>query len=251
MNFKELHTQKTPLLLGNVWDVPSAKTAEKLGLQAIGTSSAAIASLLGYPDGEEMDFSELTYFVKRIAANTHLPLSVDLESGYSRNPASIAKHIKELVTLGVVGVNIEDSVVTDKRTLLDAVEFANTMGEINNLLSREDINVFINVRTDTFLLGDPKPLATTKKRIQLYEKAGAHGIFTPGIENESDIREIVTCTQLPINVMCMPNLPSFEILKEIGVQRISMGNFLFDKMYSQLKNTTKKIIDQQSFQSIF
>ncbi|WP_298320283.1 isocitrate lyase/phosphoenolpyruvate mutase family protein [uncultured Aquimarina sp.] len=251
MNFKDLHHQKTPLLLGNVWDVPSAKAAEKLGFRAIGTSSAAIASLLGYQDGEEMDFSELLYFVKRIAANTQLPLSVDLESGYSRDPKIIAKHIKALLDIGVVGINIEDSIVADKRILLDAAEFANTLTAVNNLLSQGNIDVFINVRTDVFLLGDPNPIAATKKRIQLYEQAGADGIFTPGIENESDIREIVTCTQLPINVMCMPNLPDFDTLSKLGVQRISMGNFLFDKMYNQLESITKKIVDQQSFQSIF
>ncbi|WP_299215738.1 isocitrate lyase/phosphoenolpyruvate mutase family protein [uncultured Aquimarina sp.] len=251
MNFKELHHQKTPLLLGNVWDVPSTKTAEKLGFQAIGTSSAAIASLLGYQDGEEMDFSELLYFVKRIAANTHLPLSVDLESGYSRDPKIIAKYIKELAGLGVVGINIEDSIVTDKRILLDATEFADTLIAVSNLLSQKDVDVFINVRTDTFLVKHPNAVAATKKRIELYEQAGANGIFTPCIEQESDIREIVTCTQLPINVMCMPNLPDFETLANIGVQRISMGNFLFDRMYSQLESTTKEVVDQQSVQSIF
>ncbi|WP_299246834.1 isocitrate lyase/phosphoenolpyruvate mutase family protein [uncultured Aquimarina sp.] len=251
MNFKDLHDQKTPLLLGNVWDVPSTKTAEALGFKAIGTSSAAIASLLGYQDGEEMDFSELLYFVKRISASTHLPLSVDLESGYSRNPKIIAKHIKALADLGVVGINIEDSIVTDKRILLDAEEFANTLTEVHNILLQEHIDVFINVRTDVFLLGDPNPVAATKKRIQLYEQAGARGIFTPGIESESDIREIVTCTELPLNVMCMPNLPDFETLTMLGVQRISMGDFLFDKMYNQLERTTKEIVGQQSFQSIF
>ncbi|AXT52854.1 isocitrate lyase/phosphoenolpyruvate mutase family protein [Aquimarina sp. BL5] len=251
MNFKDLHHQKTPLLLGNVWDVPSAKAAEKLGFRAIGTSSAAIASLLGYQDGEEMDFSELLYFVKRIAANTQLPLSVDLESGYSRDPKIITKHIKALVDIGVVGINIEDSIVDNKRILLDAAEFTNTLTAVNNLLSKGSIDVFINVRTDVFLLGDPNPIAATKKRIHLYEQAGADGIFTPGIENESDIREIVTCTQLPINVMCMPDLLDFNTLSKLGVQRISMGNFLFDKMYSQLESITKKIVDQQSFQSIF
>jgi 2-methylisocitrate lyase-like PEP mutase family enzyme len=94
MEFKNLHNQDKPLLIGNVWDVPSAKTAEKLNFKAIGTSSFAIAALLGYNDGEEMEFSELEYFVKRIASNTKLPLSVDLESGYSRDPKEIANNIK-------------------------------------------------------------------------------------------------------------------------------------------------------------
>ena len=63
MNFKNLHHQDAPLLICNVWDVASAKAAEKLNFKAIGTSSGAIASMLGYIDGEEMSFEELEYIV--------------------------------------------------------------------------------------------------------------------------------------------------------------------------------------------
>lgn len=123
MEFNNLHSQDKPLLIGNVWDVPSAKMAEELNFKAIATSSSAIAALLGYNDGEEMKFSELEYLVKRIALNTNLPLSVDLESGYSRDPKQIVNHIKRLSQVGVVGINIEDSVVNQKRVLLDANDF--------------------------------------------------------------------------------------------------------------------------------
>jgi len=251
MEFKNLHNQDKPLLIGNVWDVPSAKTAEKLNFQAIGTSSSAIASILGYKDGEDMEFSELEYFVKRIALNTNLPLSVDLESGYSRNPHEIVNHIKKLSEFGVVGINIEDSVVDEKRTLLNADDFARMLKEIKEYLEKENIDIFLNVRTDTFILLQENTIAETKKRIRLYENAGANGIFTPCIENISDIIEIVNYTNLPINVMCMPNLPNFDTLNDIGVKRISMGNFLFDKMYSQFEQTTKTVLNQKSFKSIF
>ncbi|MDY8137697.1 isocitrate lyase/phosphoenolpyruvate mutase family protein [Aquimarina sp. 2201CG5-10] len=251
MKFKNLHNQNVPLFIGNVWDVPSSKTAEKLKFQAIGTSSSAIATLLGYQDGEEMKFEELAYFVKRIVLNTNLPLSVDLESGYSRNPKEIANYIKELVDLGVVGINIEDSIVENNRTLLNPDQFAHVLSKVNEILQIENIDIFINVRTDTFLLGQPNVIEETKKRIRLYEKAGANGIFTPCIEQASDIKEIVNCTDLPINVMCMPNLPDFDTLTKLGVKRISTGNFLFDKMYSQFENTAKEILNQKSFKSIF
>ncbi len=82
MSFKKLHEQRNPLVICNVWDVASVKTAEKLNFQAIGTSSAAIATMLGYEDGEQMSFSELTYIVKRIMKNTELPVTVDIEMGY-------------------------------------------------------------------------------------------------------------------------------------------------------------------------
>ncbi|MEP0005367.1 MAG: isocitrate lyase/phosphoenolpyruvate mutase family protein, partial [Balneola sp.] len=251
MRFKNLHNQKKPLLIGNVWDVPSTRTAEKLNFQAIGTSSSAIASILGYNDGEEMEFSELEYFVKRIAVNTNLPLSVDLESGYSRNPKQIFDHIKRLVELGVVGINIEDSVVNEKRVLLNATSFAQTLTEIKECLEKESIDLFINVRTDTFILLKENVIEETKNRIELYQKAGANGIFVPCIERENDIKTIVDSTNLPINVMCMPDLPDFETLSKLGVKRISMGNFLFDKMYSQFEQTTKTVLNQKTFNSIF
>jgi len=251
MEFKNLHNQDKPLLIGNVWDVPSTKTAEKLNFQAIGTSSSAIATLLGYNDGEEMDFSELEYFVKRIALNTNLPLSVDLESGYSRKPKEIVNHIKRLSELGVVAINIEDSIVNEKRILLDAHDFAKTLTEIKEQLAKESIDVFLNVRTDTFILLKENIIAETKKRIQLYQNAGANGIFIPCIQKENDIKTIVDSTNLPINVMCMPNLPDFEALKKLGVKRISMGNFLFDKMYDKFEKTIQTVLNQNSFKSIF
>lgn len=251
MKFKNLHNQEKPLLIGNVWDVPSTKIAEKLNFQAIGTSSSAIATLLGYNDGEEMEFSELEYFVKRIVLNTNLPLSVDLESGYSRNPKEIVNHIKRLVELGVVGINIEDSVVNEKRVLLDANDFAKTLTKINEHLKKENIDVFINVRTDTFILLKENVIEETIKRIQLYKDAGSHGIFTPCIEKENDIKTIVDSTNLPINVMCMPNLPNFETLTRLGVKRISAGNFLFDKMYAKFEETVQTVLTQSSFKSIF
>jgi len=251
MEFKELHNQEKPLLIGNVWDVPSTKTAEKLNFQAIGTSSSAIASILGYNDGEEMEFSELEYFVKRIALHSKLPLSVDLESGYSREPNEIANNIKRLVELGVVGINIEDSIVNDKRELLNADSFAKTLSKIKELLENENTDIFLNVRTDTFILLQENRIEETKKRIKLYEKAGANGIFVPCIEDKSDIQKIVNSTDLPINVMCMPNLPDFETLTKLGVKRISMGNFIFEKMYDQFEKNTKNVIKQQSFNSIF
>lgn len=251
MNFHNLHHQADPLVIGNVWDVPSSKTAEKIGFKALGTSSSAIATMWGYEDGENLSFSELRYVVERITANTQLPLSVDLESGYSRASQQIAQHIKELANLGVIGINIEDSVVDEERTLLEAEEFAKTLHSIKQTLLADGISIFLNVRTDTFLLGHPDLISETKKRIRLYEEAGADGIFVPCIEREDDIKAIVGATDLPVNVMCMPNLPDFERLKALGVKRISMGNFAFDKMYQNFEHVMDSIMRSQSLRPIF
>ena len=134
VNFRNLHSKQEPILICNVWDASSAQVAEKIGYTAIGTSSGAIASMLGYSDGEEISYDELHYVVQRITNSTSLPLSVDLEAGYSRKPSEVYKHIEKLVDLGVVGVNIEDSLVDGNRSMVDASHFADLLSEVNNLI---------------------------------------------------------------------------------------------------------------------
>jgi 2-methylisocitrate lyase-like PEP mutase family enzyme len=238
-------------MICNVWDVSSAKIAEKLNFKAIGTSSAAIANMLGYEDGEHIPFEELLFIVKRIATSTKLPLTVDIEAGYSHDPLITAGYVKALVEAGIVGINIEDSKVDETRTLIDANSFAGYLSAVKGQLLKDQIGVFINVRTDTFLLEQEDALAETKRRMKLYEIAGADGFFLPCITKVEDVEAIVKATTLPVNVMCMPDLPDFKTLTTLGVKRISMGNFLFDKLSNEFENILNAIMKKQSFKTIF
>ena len=258
MNFKQLHQQEHALLIANVWDVPSAQQAQELGFQAIGTSSAAIAATFGYEDGESMAFSTLRFVVERITSQVSLPLTVDLEAGYSDEPSIIVEHIKQLAALGVVGINIEDSLVNSnesaqasERVLVDAETFALTLKNIKQMLNDEQIDIFVNVRTDPFLLGTQDALTQTLARISLYESAGADGIFIPCISERTDIETCVQSTSLPINVMCMPQLTNFDALADYGVKRISMGSLVFERGLKQHKANLTEVLSKKSFTPVF
>jgi len=251
MTFKQLHHQPKPLILCNVWDVTSAKIAENLKFQAMGTSSAAIADVLGYQDGEQMPFEELLFMVKRITAATSLPLTVDIEAGFSRNAQVVVEHIKQLVKLGVVGINIEDSLVEQERKLIDAKVFAELLKTIKNQLNQDNVEVFINARTDAILLGVDQALPETIKRIALYQAANIDGVFIPCVTNNDDIKTIVNSTDLAVNVMCMPELPDFSLLQDLGVKRISMGDFIHENTKASLTSQLNQIIKNQSFHSVF
>ncbi len=254
IDFKSLHQQKTPLLLCNVWDVASAKVAENLGFIAIGTSSAAIAKMLGYQDGEYMAFEELLFVVKRIVASSQLPLTVDIESGFSDDPTITAEFVKILSDAGVVGINIEDSWVdkaSGERQLKNANDFAIYLNKIKACLKKHEIDIFLNVRTDTYLLALSDAGKETQKRAKLYQSAGADGLFVPCVEQDEAIQAVVNNNEMPINVMCMPNLADFEQLKRLGVKRISMGNFLFDNLQDELARKLREIKQSNSFKSLF
>ncbi|MEJ2762970.1 isocitrate lyase/phosphoenolpyruvate mutase family protein [Photobacterium sp. MCCC 1A19761] len=249
--FTQLHQLSNPLLLGNVWDATSARCAEQTGYQALGTSSAAMASLLGYDDGEQMPFQELVFMVQRIATATALPLSVDIEAGYSQVPEVIANHIQQLAELGVVGINLEDSRVETSRNLCDADEFASLLFKVREILQQRQVNVFINVRCDAFLLGVDEARAETIKRARLYQASGADGLFVPCITQVDDIKAVAEAIRLPLNVMAMPDLPSFEVLAQLGVKRISTGNFAFEQMYTHLGQQLAAIKQHGSCATLF
>ncbi|MEI8594224.1 isocitrate lyase/PEP mutase family protein [Photobacterium sp. Hal280] len=249
--FKQLHQQTTPFIIGNVWDAASARCAQQAGYQALGTSSAAIASLLGYEDGEHIPFAELIFMVRRIAAVSKLPLSVDIEAGFSRNPDVIAHHIQQLAALGVVGINLEDSRVDTERTLVPAEEFAAIVSGVKAILQQHQTEVFLNVRCDAFLLGLDHACAETVKRAQIYQRAGADGFFVPCLTEADDIKAVVAASRLPVNVMAMPELPAFDELAGLGVKRISTGNFAHDAMHRYLLNLWGGIKQSGSCESLF
>ncbi|PJJ60278.1 isocitrate lyase/PEP mutase family protein [Hymenobacter chitinivorans] len=251
-HFKNLHYQAAPLLLAPAWDARSASTSQALGFAAVGTSSAAMAALLGYADGEQLPFPELRYLVSRICASTTLPVSVDLEGGYSRDPAQIAAHIRELASLGVVGINLEDSVgVAGGRQLLEPTGFAETLRTIRTELAQARVEVFLNVRTDTYLLGSANPLPATLLRQQLYEAAGADGLFVPGLTELPAMHDLCRASRLPLNVMAVPGLPAFGELQAAGVRRISLGNFLFEALTTRQRQLSQQIQHDQTCTSLF
>src|SRR6187401_1655361 len=75
--FHRLHSKGDPLVLFNAWDVATAKAVAKTS-PAIATSSGAVASALGYADGENAPFDMVTGLVSRMTASVSVPVSIDL-----------------------------------------------------------------------------------------------------------------------------------------------------------------------------
>jgi 2-methylisocitrate lyase-like PEP mutase family enzyme len=111
--------------------------------------------------------------------------------------------------------------------------------------------MFVNVRTDTFLLNVQDALVQTLYRGQLYANHGACGFFVPCVTRAEDITAIVRHVPLPLNVMCMPELADFSTLSTLGVKRISMGNFIHAATQARLKDLLCQVQTQHSFSGVF
>lgn len=234
--FKQLHQLPVPLLLGNVWSAQSARIAEKTGYEALGSSSHAIANMLGYEDGEEISFEELFFIVRSIRNAVKIPLSVDFEAGYSEDPDEVARMVREMAEAGVSGINLEDSLVTGgERRLGDASLLAEKIKAVKGKCA-----IFINARTDTYTTNHEQALEESVRRAGIYASAGADGIFVPLIESGSDIQEFVAQVSLPLNVFITPGLPAYDQLAAWGVKRVSHGA----KQYEYLMKRSEEIFTE-------
>ncbi|CAD0225497.1 isocitrate lyase/phosphoenolpyruvate mutase family protein [Chryseobacterium sp. JV274] len=251
ISFKQLHQSEEPLLLGNVWNVESAKVYEKLGYKALATSSSAVALSLGYEDGEQMTFEEYFYIITRIKESVSIPLSVDLESGYGSKNDTVVSNILQLIEAGVSGINIEDTYVAGGiRKLTDRKFFYEKLKDIFIKLGKSREKVFINIRTDAFLLNIENKLEETLERIKLFEELKADGVFIPCVTSENDIKTITEATSLPVNVMGVSDLPDFDTLKELGVKRITSGAFMYRHIYKELEKVSQVIRQERSFSKL-
>jgi 2-methylisocitrate lyase-like PEP mutase family enzyme len=169
--FLALHHEPTILILPNAWDVASAKVLEIEGFKAIGTTSAGISASLGYPDGQKMSLIENLNVVRRIVDHIDLPISVDIEAGYSNTTMGIVETAQEVIKAGAIGLNLEDGTGDASEPLVAVSCMRDRIAAIREATSMDNLHLFIYARTDSFLIEN---LSLRDKIMRTIERANAY-----------------------------------------------------------------------------
>lgn len=227
---KSLHNGNDMLIFPNIWDPAGALLLESCGYPAVATASAAVAYANGYQDGEQIPFSSVLSILRRITQVVDVPVTADIETGYSLEPLEFEANIRSLIDTGIVGINIEDSNPLTN-TLLPIETQVERLQIIRKVADEVGVPLFINARVDVFFkpgnLSPDAKLEEALKRGKAYAQAGADCIFPAFVKEESVINHLVNAFGLPINIMVVQGVPEISVLKELGVARVSFGsNFL-------------------------
>ena len=236
-HFRDLHHRHEVLVLPNAWDAASAHIQARAGAKAVATSSAALCWALGYQDGGALPVGELLSAIRRIVRTLAVPLTVDIEDGYSDSPEEVAELAAQVLRCGAVGINIEDGTAPSEI-------LAEKIQAIRSRTGAAEL--FINARTDVYLRSlapeGPEAMAMVKVRAKDYASAGADGLFVPGLVQTADIEQIASATRLPLNLMLLPGLPNAEKLGRAGMRRLSAGPAVFLSAYAQLEADTTALM---------
>lgn len=224
-----LHHTGSTLVLPTVWDAWSARAVVAAGFPALSIGSHPLADSRGQQDNEGMSLDDALDGIRRITGAVDVPVTADVESGYDTPAAELVSRVLEA---GAVGVNIEDTVHSQKR-LRDVQEHADYIGAIRAAADAAGVDLVINARTDAFIGTTQKfddPLAEAIRRLTACEAAGARCVYPVRVPDADTVRALLAALSGPVNITAHPvnGAPSgsYAELQALGVQRITFGPLL-------------------------
>jgi len=251
--FLDLHRNQDLFILPNAWDAASARVFESAGFSAIGTTSAGIAASLGYPDGQQIPVQEMMDSIRRIVSAVNLPVTADIEAGYSQNIEKILDVVREVLEIGVVGINIEDSTGIKETPILDIPTQAAKIRAIRNMVATAEKTLVINARIDLFYLGIydiQRATQETIKRARAYLEAGADCIFIFGVTDKDLLRKLVSEIPGPVNLLAGAGMPPVAELKLMGVRRLSLGSGPMRATLGALEQISQELLQNGTYKAM-
>lgn len=217
---RTLHAGPEVLVLPNAWDAISARIVEAEGFPVIATTSAGLAAVLGYPDGQKIPRSEMLFLIGKIVQAVNIPVTADIEAGYD----DAAQTALDVIASGAVGMNLEDMAGDELLPLSAQIEM---IGAVRAVCATAGVPLVINARTDIFLArhGDAATrLDRSVERLNAFYEAGADCLFAPGVVDRETIGSLTTAVKGPLNILATIGSPSIAEMKSLGVRRVSLGS---------------------------
>ncbi len=236
--FAALHTPATPLPLANAWDVVSARLVEAAGAPAVATTSAGVAWSLGAPDGDALTRDRALDLVTRVAAAVSVPVTADIEGGFGADAAEVGETVAGVLAAGAVGINIEDGTRAPG-------DLAERVAAARAAADAAGIPLYINARIDTYLFGlgtDENRLDETLTRAAAYLRAGASGIFVPGVTDPATVSELAKGIDAPLNVLAGPGAPPVAEFGALGAARVSLGSWVASAAYDVVRRAAEELV---------
>ena len=245
--FQSLHQRTSPLLIPNPWDIGSAQVLTQLGFEALATSSAASAGVMGRRDGR-LTREEALAHARSIVSATDLPVSADLENGFGDEPWFVSETILLAAEIGLVGASIEDSTGTRDKPLYDIGQATERVVAAVEAARSLPFPFTLTARSENFNRGNGN-LDETIQRLVAYEQAGADVLFAPALPDIGAVRAVCAAVSKPVNFMVGIKGRSFSVteLADACVKRISFASSFYRAAVTALVDAAREVKERGTF----
>ncbi|MBK5187722.1 MAG: isocitrate lyase/phosphoenolpyruvate mutase family protein [Gemmatimonadaceae bacterium] len=247
--FQALHARPGAFVIPNPWDAGTARILTRLGFEALTTTSAGLAFVLGRRDGDgSVTRDDALANAKAIIDATHLPVAADLENGYGDAPEAAAETIRLAASVGLVGASIEDATGDETNPIYDIAHAAERVAAAAEAAHALPFPFTFVARAENFLHGRPD-IDDTIRRLQAFEAAGADVLYAPGLTRAEHIRAACASVKKPVNVIMGLKGATFSVadLAAFGVKRISVGSALSRAALGAFVRAAQEIKERGTF----
>jgi len=224
--FREVLARPDCTLAANIFDPLSARIAHMLGYEVCFLSgSVGKVANLGVPDIVLYNSSDSVDHCRRIMRMADVSLMLDGEEGFG-NAVNTMRTIKELESVGVSAIEIEDNIARTQFAGEDPGLFskAEQVGKLEAAVAaRNDPGTVIVARTSVLTYC---PMDEALDRISAYSQTGVEAVRLTGLKTREQLEAIHQATPLPLTVLSPPddmrNDPEF--MSGNGVSIVMAGN---------------------------
>ncbi len=213
--FREAIKNEKPLQIVGAINANHALLADQAGFKAIYLSGGGVAAgSLGVPDLGITTLHDVLIDVDRITNVCHLPLMVDIDTGFGPSAFNVARTIKSLIKVGAAAIHMEDQVGAKRCGHRPGKELVSSSEMVDRLKAavdaRTDEHFVIGARTDA-LASEGIELAL--ERAVAYKEAGADFIFAEAVHHLDQYVQFSAATGLPIlaNITEFGQTPLFNL----------------------------------------
>lgn len=219
----ELHARADTLLLPNPWCAGAAALLEAAGFEALATTGAGMAFARAKPD-KGLSQDELLGETAAVCRATSLPVTADYQDCFAAGPEDMDASILAVARQGAVGCSIED--VSGDGRILPVSQAVERVQAAVEAAHRLPFPFVITARADNFFEG-VQDLDDTLRRLQAYERAGAHALYAPGLKTVAQVETVARSVGAPLNVLLHGGAEfGLQELRSLGVCRVSIGGYL-------------------------
>ena len=248
--FRALHRSGC-FVMPNPWDVGSAVYLAHLGFKALATTSAGFAFSCGLPDAVgAVPLDRVLAHVREVAAATSLPVNVDFQEGYAREPAAVADNVAACLATGAAGLSIEDATGNPAAPLFERSLAVERVRAARAAVDASGTGAILTARCEAYLVDHPDPARTSLDRMVAFAEAGADCLYAPRVQDPAVIAEMVRAVApRAVNVLVSAPVAGLEVprLGELGVRRISVGAALARVAWGAFARAARALAETGSF----
>jgi 2-methylisocitrate lyase-like PEP mutase family enzyme len=243
--FRRLHAEGC-FVMPNPWDVGTAVALERMGFEALATTSAGAAWSLGVPDNG-LVLEQALEHLRLVSGAVSVPVNADFEGGFADDPEAVAANVKLAAATGVAGLSIEDSTGDPDEPLYPFDLAVERVRAARRAIDESGTGVVLTGRSEGFVAGRPD-LEETIRRLQAYAEAGADCLYAPRISTAEEVSAVVAAAApKPVNLLANEPFVTVAEAAALGVRRISVGGTLARTAWGGFLAAAREIAAEGTF----